>query len=184
MNTNEILRRLTGAVKNAFLWGVTWFALAFVTILGLRTIGVVVPAEIDGLDAFGMALRVGVVGGMAGGAFAAFISLYYRGRRLSEISAVRFGLGGAMVAELFMLAFFAIGALVSGDGFPALGDIFSDLVIAPVFGGIAAGASIWLAQREEAGSSGRPGEFGRLRPGSAPPEAEGLHPSRDRASVR
>ena len=167
----NLVRRLAGAVKNAVVWGVTWSALAFVTILGLRTIGVVVPAEIGVLDAIGMAIRIGIVGGLAGGAFAMFISLVYRGRRLSEINWVRFGLGGAIVAELFMLAFFAIANLASGDGFPALADILSDLIIAAVFGGIAAGASMWLAQRTETRSIDGPEEHGRLHAASALPGA-------------
>lgn len=181
MITENIVRRLTGAAKNAVVWGVTWFALAFVTIIGLRTLGVVVPAEIGVLDAIGMAVRIGIVGGMAGGAFAAFISLFYRGRRLSEISWARFGLGGAIMAELFMLAFFAIGNLASGGGFPALHDILSDLVIAAVFGGVAAGASMWLAQRAETGSIGGPDRYDGLHAGSAPP---GAADARQRAHVR
>lgn len=167
MNSKNIVRRLTGAVKNAVVWGVTWSALAFVTIVGLRTAGVVVPAEIGVVDAIGMAMRVGIVGGMAGGAFAAFISLFYGGRRLSGISWVRFGLGGAAVAELFMLAFFAIGPLAAGEGFPPLADIFSDLVVAAVFGGISAGASMWLAQRAEPRSIAGPDRHDALHAGSA-----------------
>ena len=166
MTIKNIVRRVTGAVKNGVVWGVTWFALAFVTIVGLRTIGVVVPAEIGMLDAIGMAIRVGIAGGMAGGAFALFISQFYRGRRLSEINWVRFGLGGAVVSELFILAFFAVTSL--GNGFPALDDILSDLVIAAVFGGIAAGASMWLAQRAETGSIGGPDRHDGLHAGSAP----------------
>jgi hypothetical protein len=167
----NVVRRLTGAAKNAVVWGATWSALAFVTIIGLRTIGVVVPAEIGVLDAIGMAIRVGIAGGLAGGVFAGFVSLVYRGRRLSEISWARFGLGGAIVAELFMLAFFAIGNGATGDGFPALGDILGDLVVAAVFGGIAAGASMWLAQRAETRSIGGPDRYDGLHAGSAPPGA-------------
>jgi len=154
MSAGNVRRLLTGVVRNGVVWGVAWFALAFVTILVLRTIGVIVPATIGVLDAVGMGIRIGVVGGIAGGVFAAFIHWFYRGRRLSEINWVRFGLGGAIVAELFMLAFFAITNLASGSGFPRLDDILSDLVIAAVFGGIAAGGSMWLAQRAEPG----PGE--------------------------
>ncbi|AHG89263.1 hypothetical protein J421_1726 [Gemmatirosa kalamazoonensis] len=146
MSAGSARRLLTGVARNGVLWGIAWFALALVTIIALRTIGVVVPATIGVLDAIGMAIRVGVVGGIAGGVFAAFISLFYRGRRLSEIHPVRFGLGGAIVAELFMVAFFAITNL----GFPPLADVLSDLIVAPLFGGIAAGASMWLAQRAEA----------------------------------
>ena len=68
-------------------------------------------------DALGMAIRVDIVGGIAGGAFAMFIRLFYRGRRLKDIDPVRFGLGGAIVAALFMFAFFAVANLASGDGF-------------------------------------------------------------------
>jgi hypothetical protein len=170
----NLVRRLTGAVKNGVVWGVAWSALAFATIIGLRTIGVVVPAEIGVLDAIGMAIRIGIAGGVAGGVFALFISWFYRGRRLSEISPVRFGLGGAIVAELFMLAFFAIANLASGEGFPALEYILSDLVIAAAFGGITAGASMWFAQRGGTRSIGGPDGHGRLHAGPGPLGAEDL----------
>jgi hypothetical protein len=180
MNAKNIVRRLAGAAKNAVVWGVTWSALAFTTILGLRTVGVMVPPEIGVLDAVGMAIRVGSAGGIAGGVFAVLISLFYGGRRLSEISWVRFGVGGAVVAELFILAFFAIPGLLSGDGFPPLADIGSDLVMAAVFGGIAAGASMWLAQRTEAPSIGGADGHGRLHAGPAP---LGARDSADRIRV-
>lgn len=175
MNIQDIVRRLTGAVKNGVVWGAAWSALAFGTILGLRTIGVVVPPEIGVLDAIGMAVRVGIAGGMAGGAFALFISWFYHGRRLSEINWVRFGLGGAVVAELFMIALFALGNLVSGDGFPALDDILSDLVIVAVFGFVAAGVSMWLAQRADTAAIGAPDEHGRLHAGTVPLGAQDTH---------
>lgn len=173
MNVKNLVRRLTGAAKNGVAWGVAWSGLAFATILGLRTIGVFVPPEIDAIDAIGMAIRVGIVGGMAGSAFALFISVFYRGRRLSEISPVRFGVGGAIVAELFVLAFFALGAVVTGDGFPALHEILSDLVLAAVFGGIAAGTSMWMAQRGEVGSICGADEHEALHAGWAPWGAAG-----------
>ena len=174
MSAGNVRRLLTGVVRNGVVWGVAWFALAVVTILVLRTIGVVVPATIGVLDAIGMGIRIGVVGGIAGGAFAAFIHWFYRGRRLSEINWVRFGLGGAIVAELFMLAFFAITNLASGGGFPRLDDILSDLVIAAVFGGIAAGGSMWLAQRGAAASLVAPERRERLAAGSGPLRASHL----------
>jgi hypothetical protein len=183
MRSGSIRRRVVGAAKNGVVWGVAWFALAFVTILALRTLGVVVPASIGVLDAIGMAVRIGVVGGIAGGAFATFISLFYRGRRLSEINWVRFAIGGAIVAELFMLAFFAIANLASGDGFPALANILDDLIIAPVFGGIAAGASIWLAQRAEA-VSGEHAEEPELLAGGDPLASMNVRDARPRERAR
>lgn len=176
----NIVRRLTGAVKNGVVWGVTWSALAFVTILGLRTLGVVVRAEITVLDAIGMAIRVGIAGGLAGGVFALFVSRFYRGRRLSGIHPVRFGVGGAVVAGVFMVAFFTLPRLLSGEGLQPLGDIVSDLIIAAAFGGIAAGASMWLAQRTEGRSIGGPDEHGHLRGGPVP----GMEEMRHRTHVR
>lgn len=175
MNVKSIIRNLTGAAKNAVVWGGAWFGLAFTTIIGLRTVGVVVPPEIGVLDAIGMAVRVGIVGGMTGGVFAAFISWFYRGRRLSDINWAGFGLGGAAVAELFILAFFGIGPLLSGEPFPPLGDIGSDLIMVAVFGFIAAGASMWLAQRAETPAIDGPDHYDSLHAGSAPEMQDATH---------
>lgn len=175
MNAKDLIRHLAGAGKNAVVWGGAWFGLAFTTILGLRTIGVVVPPEIGVLDAIGMALRVGIVGGMTGGVFATFISWFYRGRRLSDINWVRFGLGGAAVAELFILAFFGLGPLLSGGAFPPLDDILSDLIMVAVFGFIAAGASMWLAQRAETPSIDGPDVYDSLHAGSPPEMQDATH---------
>lgn len=183
MNVENIVRRLAGAAKNGVAWGGAWFALAFATILGMRTIGVVVPPEIGVLDAMGMAVRVGVAGGMAGGVFALFVSHVYRGRRLSGISPLRFGIGGAGVAVLFMLGLFSIGNLLMGDPFPALGDILSDLVVGAAFGGISAGASLWLAQRAGTPSLGAADRWDGVHAGSAPP-GERDAARRDRVRVR
>lgn len=148
MDSASIGRRLRGAVRNGVVWGAAWFVLAVVMMLVLRTVGVYVPPEIGVLDMVGMGIRIGIVGGIAGGVFALLISQFYRGRRLSEINALRFGIGGAIVAELFLLVFFGLGGVLGG-GFPALKDITSDLIIAAVFGGLTAGGSMWLAQRGE-----------------------------------
>jgi hypothetical protein len=181
MTADNIVRRLIGAVKNGVLWGATWCALAFVTVLGLRTIGLVVPPEIGVLDALGMAIRIGFAGGIAGGVFALFISYFYRGRRLSDLNWVRFGLGGSVVAVLFLLAFFAIGNMATGDPFPALDDILSDLIIGAVFGGIAAGASLWVAQRAETPSIGGAERYDSLAAGEVFP---GTAETRQRADAR
>jgi hypothetical protein len=159
MKDENVGRRVRGAVKNAVVWGVAWSALAFVTILALRTLGVVVPFWIDWLDALGMSLRLGVMGGITGGAFSLFISQIYRGRRLSEISWARFGVGGGILAGLFVPTVLLMANLLTGGGVLPFDAIRSDIVIAALFGGIAAGGSMWLAQRAEA----RPGARQRER---------------------
>ena len=138
-----------GAVRNAVAWGVAWFALAMVTILVLRTVGVVVPARVTLLDAVGMSIKLGVIGGLAGGAFALLISVLYRGRRLSDISWLRFGVGGGILAGLFVPGFLVAANLLTGDGPIPFSAIRGDMIASALFGGIAAGASMWLAQRAD-----------------------------------
>ena len=148
----DIIRRLHGAFRNAAVWGAAWFTLAAVVTIGLRLGDGIHPGIALG-DALVTGIRVGIMGGVAGTAFAAFISLFYRGRRLSEISWVRFGLGGGMLTGVFVPTFLILGNLLSGDGFPVLAHVLDDGLYAAVFGGISAGGSMWLAQRAGALSS-------------------------------
>jgi hypothetical protein len=158
MIVEKVVRRLRGAARIAVAWGVTWFALAFVVIVALRAIGFVVPARVTVPDAIGMSIKVGVMGGLTGGAFSLFISQFYRGRRLSEISWARFGIGGGIVAGLFVPGFLQLASLLTGGGLVPFDAIRGDMITATAFGGIAAAASMWLAQRAEepAGERERP----------------------------
>jgi hypothetical protein len=148
MNVENIVRRVRGAVKNAMVWGVAWSTFGMATFLALRAIGVI-PATLSALDGLGMSLRLGVMGGITGGAFSGFIALFYRGRRLSDISWVRFGIGGGVVAGVFVLGFLSTIRWLTGDGPLSLQDLGTDGLLAAAFGGAAAGASMWLAQRAE-----------------------------------
>ena len=147
MIVEKIVRRLGGAARIAAAWGVAWFALAFVVIVAFRAIGFVVPPRVTVLDAIGMAIKVGVMGGLTGGAFSLFISRFYRGRRLSEISWARFGIGGAIVAGLFVPGFLQLANLLTGGELVPFDAIRGDTIVATAFGGIA--AAMWLAQRAE-----------------------------------
>ena len=147
MTADRLVRRLSGALRNAVVWGVAWGALSFVAMLAMRTIGVVVPAHITALDMLGMAVKFGVVGGITGGAFALFISIAYRGRRLADISVLRFGLGGGILAGLFVpTALWTLNFLTGGGSLP-FAAIRGDMIASALFGGVAAAGSMWLAQR-------------------------------------
>jgi hypothetical protein len=152
-NVESIIRRVTGAVKNAVVWGAAWFLLAM-GVFGLAHVTGVGPAEASLLDAIGMSIRVGVMGGITGGAFSAFIGTFYRGRRLADINWVRFGIGGAIGGGSFVTAFLTSANLLTGDGLPALRNILDDIVIGTGFGGATAAATMWLAQRAERVSGG------------------------------
>ena len=153
MNTRNIVRFLGGAFRNAVVWGGAWFALAAAVAIPLRLADGVHPGLALG-DAIFIGTKVGFIGGAAGAAFAALISVVYRGRRLSEINWLRAGMGGAIMAGLFVLGFLLAANLLSGDGFAVLPLILDDVLMAVVFGGITAGGSMKLAQRAEALSSG------------------------------
>ncbi len=152
-NIASIIRRVTGAAKNAVVWGAAWFLLGM-GVFGVANLTGVGPADVSLLDAIGMSIRVGVMGGITGGAFSAFIGTFYRGRRLSEINWLRFGIGGAIVGGSFVGAFLVSANVLSGDGLPALRDILDDIVIGTGFGGATAAATMWLAQRGERVSGG------------------------------
>ena len=158
----NIIRRLAGAVRNGIVWGAAWFGLAMA---GFGFLRIVNDNPVSWLDAIGMSIRIGIVGGLTGGAFAAFISFFYRGKRLSDISPVRFGIGGGIVALAFMMTWLGLGNLLTGGSIPPWEDINSDLLFATLFGAISAGASMWLAQRDPAISDATDEGLGRLQSG-------------------
>jgi MFS family permease len=131
------------------VWGVVWgtFGTAVATVMRLID---KIPFGYAVLDGIGMGIRIGVMGGIAAAAFFAFISVAYRGKRLADISWVRFGIGGAIVAGLFVPGFLQTMNLLTGGPLVPWHLLFDDLVLSAVFGGITAGGTMLLAQRNEA----------------------------------
>ena len=154
MNGHDIVRRLRGAVGNALVWGAAWFAGALVVMAVLRILGFA-NSERAWIGVWKDAARFGVVGTIAGAAFSSFIGLWYRGRRLREISWVRFGIGGGIVTGLFVPTFIIVMRFLSGDSFLAVDALVRNGVVGAVFGGVAAAASLRLAQAGETLLPGR-----------------------------
>ena len=142
-------RRFWAGFKNAVTWGVIWGALgtAVATVFRLSD-NIAFPFAV--LDGIGMGIRIGVVGALAGAAFSTFMSIAYRGKRLSEISAAKFGIGGAIVGGLFVPAWMQSLSLLTGGGLVPFNLINSDIVLSTLFGGITAAGTMILAQRDEA----------------------------------
>lgn len=167
MDVGNIWRRLRAVVGNAMVWGAGWAALGFAVFAGMKVAGLLSPSVIW-LDSIIIAGRLGVMGGITGAAFSAVIRLLYRGRRLAEISCVRFGIGGGVVAGVFVPAFMTVARLLSGDGPLPLDGVLSNGLLAAAFGGVAAGVSLKLAQRAQALLAGesqdRPGVLGSGNP--------------------
>jgi hypothetical protein len=145
MAVGNIIRRLRGVAGNALVWGGGWFAATFAVLAMLRIFDFAPPGSSWG-DGLRFALRSGVMGAIAGTAFSSFITLRYQGRRLSDISWLRFGIGGAVVTGLFVPAFLVVARLLSGDDFLPLSALLRNGLFGAVFGGAAAGASLKLAQ--------------------------------------
>jgi hypothetical protein len=147
MERESIWRRLRGAVGNAVVWGAAWAGSAVVVFTALRIAGVIPQGHV--LDALIPAVRFGFVGAIASVAFSGIVRLLYRGRRLSEISWVRFGVGGAVVGGLFVTAFLTTARLLSGDAMLPLQTLLTNGLLAAGFGGVAAAGSLKLAQRAD-----------------------------------
>ena len=149
MSDQSKWKRFRAGFKNALVWGVTWGALGTVVAAVVRLSDKITPlfALLDGI---GMGIRIGFAGALAGAAFATFIGVAYRGKRLAEISALRFGIGGAVLAGSFIPAWMQTMSLLTGGGLVPFNLINSDIVLSAVFGGITAAGTMLLAQRDEA----------------------------------
>ena len=136
------------AARNAMAWGVAWGFLGLALFSVLRLLGVISRGTL--LDGVGLGVRFGVFGVLAGAAFSTVIRLAYRGRCLADISWVRFGIVGGVVTAVFVpLAMQAMNVLTGGSMVP-WDLVTDDAVITGLFGAVAAGGSLKLAQHVDA----------------------------------
>jgi hypothetical protein len=142
-------RRVRAVFRSAVIWGVAWGTLGSV-LASLMRVGDGIPFGTAILDGIGMGIRIGFGGALAGAAFAAFISLAYRGKKLTDISATKFGLGGALFAGAFVPAWMQAMSLISGGGFVPFDLINTDIIYSSLFGGITAAGTMSLAKRDAA----------------------------------
>ena len=149
MSSESRFPRLRAAVRNAAVWAVGWGAIGTVVASTMRIIDKI-PLGSALLDGLGMGVRIGVMGAIAGTAFFAFIAASYRGKRLSEISWVRFGIGGAVVCGLFVPLFLQSMNLLTGGEMVPWNLVWDDSVFSAIFGGVTAAGTMLLAQRHEA----------------------------------
>src|SRR6476659_2774096 len=149
MSSESRFPRLRAALRNAAVWAVGWGAIGTVVASTMRIIDKI-PLGWALLDGLGMGIRIGVMGAIAGTAFFAFIAAAYRGKLLSEISWVRFGIGGAIVCGLFVPLFLQTMNLLTGGGLVPWNLVWDDSVFSAIFGGVTAAGTMLLAQRHEA----------------------------------
>jgi hypothetical protein len=149
MSENTGWRRLRGVIRNAAVWGAVWGGLGTAVATLFRLSDKISPG-IALMDGIGMGVRIGVMGAIASGVFATFISLAYSGKRLSEISWVRFGIGGCIVAGVFVPGFLQTMNLITGGGLVPWNLVADDFLFSALFGGITAAGTMKLAQMDEA----------------------------------
>lgn len=140
--------RLKAVFRNAVVWAVGWGALG-TTWATLRRLGDNIQLPYAILDGVGMGVRIGIVGGIVGAAFATFIISEYKGKRLSEISWLKFGMGGMILAGLFVPVALETLSLLTGGGFVPLRLVTDDIVFSGLFGAITAAGTMKLAQMHE-----------------------------------
>lgn len=145
MSDEQKPSRLRGIFKNAVIWATGWGLLgsAVASVMRLADGIPFFGALVDGV---GMGIRIGVMGGIVGAAFAAFISVAYRGRNLSNINWLKFGIGGAVLAGIFVPTFLEAASVLSGGGLVPWNLIDGDMLMAAVFGGITAAGTMKIAQ--------------------------------------
>ena len=166
-----ILQRLRGALGNALVWGGAWFGAGFFLSTGLylfrRGLGAM-PWQLFLEGALRDARALGLVGFLTGGAFAVYVAAAFRNRRIEEVSAARFALGGALVAVLLSLIGFG---LFTGYDALLIQDVLLPVSVAAAFGGLTGFSSLKLAQRQ------------RLAPGGDAPNLE-AGPDQRRALIQ
>lgn len=138
-------RRLRAAAQNAVLWGAGFFVAGFTLLNALLLIGLA-PDGIGVVDNLGMAIRMGVWGGICGLVFSAVVGWRFTGRRLAEIRLLPFALGSAAVIGLFVPLALQAFNMMSGDGLVGWDLVLGDGLSTGVFAGIAAGVTLKLAQ--------------------------------------
>jgi hypothetical protein len=149
-------RRLRAMLGTAITWGAAWAAAggALITAIALFNPSPGIESLVERL---GMALlsglawgvRFGIAGAVMGTIFSSVIRFRYRGRRLADISPVRFAMLGAVVGGVGVPLYLQAMNVLFGDGPIAWGLVTDDALWAALFGAAAAGGSILLARRGE-----------------------------------
>lgn len=146
MAGGNLLRRVRGLIGNAMVWGTGWAVLSFAILLVMRPFGFGPHTWLDLVKGCAM---FGVMGAISGTAFSTFIAWWFRGRRLSQISWLRFGIGGGIVTGLFVPAWIVLMRFLSGDAPLAFQHLFTNGLVGLAFGGASAAVTMKVAQLAE-----------------------------------
>jgi hypothetical protein len=174
----DSLRRLRAVAMNGLVWGGAW-------LLGVMTLATTANL-IDGrgflIEGWELAVPGGMLFAAAGVAFSTVVTLALRGRRLSELHWLRFGLGGGVVSFVFLPALVSVLRAVSGDDMLAFSKLLGTGGLGFMFGGVAAAGTLKLAQLSDRYVPGRSAKVPELPAGDQ--TAPGLRRDSARAAER
>ena len=144
MVINNVLRRTRAVAANAVVWGGAWF----LGVIGLTAIAGIFSTNgrADWRESFELAAQGAVLFSVAGAVFSTFIIFAFRGRQLSKIRWLRFGIGGGIVSAIFLPTFISVARFMSGDNMLPLTKLLSTGLLGLIFGSIAAAGTLRLAQ--------------------------------------
>ena len=169
MTIDDALRRLRGTLGNALVFGTGGVALGATAAAGfavLSALGIVPGGGFGWVDAAFIATGLGIAGAVSGVGFSLVIGLLGRGRKITELSWLRFGLGGGLAAGVLVPLFLQALNLLSGDGLVPWELVLDDGLRMGVLGSLAAAGSIKVAQiAERARLRGSPEEDESLEGG-------------------
>lgn len=139
-----IFRRIRGAIGNALVWAAGWAAGSLV--LSTLSFFVIAPPVSFLPFALVAAVNSAALGFLGGGAFSVYLGIVGRNKRLEELNATRFGLGGAVVAGAFVPVFTTLLFGVGGLSMPLAATV-TMTGMAALMGGVTAFGTIKIAQR-------------------------------------
>ncbi len=132
-------------MRSALVWGVGWFAVVAVPFLLLKVLGVL-SADWSWQEGIWLAVRLGIWGIVTGAIFAVVVRGLYRGRRLAEINWLSFALRGGIAAAIAIPLLLNVLRLLGGEGLLSLDLVRSNATFGFLFGSVAAGGTIRVAQ--------------------------------------
>jgi hypothetical protein len=142
MPSSDTLRRLRAIALNGLVWGGAWF-------LGVMTMATTANL-IEGrgflVEGWELAVPGGLLFAFTGAAFSTVITLVLRGRKLSDLNWIRFGLGGGVVSFLFLPTLVSVLRALSGDEMLPFTKLLGTGALGLMFGGVAAAGTLKLAQ--------------------------------------
>jgi hypothetical protein len=145
MPATDLFRRLRAIALNGLVWGGAWF----LGVMTLATTANFVEGRGFLIEGWELAVPGGILFTLAGIAFSTVITLALRGRKLSELNWIRFGLGGGIVSFFFLPTLLSVLRTLAGDDMLPFTKLLGTGALGFMFGSVAAAGTLKLAQLAE-----------------------------------